>query len=63
MPRLLGGGGMPDLLVALISETYYVVIDWVLIVLVIALVIAVYWAIGQVIDACLGMWRDGKEEL
>ena len=54
---------MPDLLVALISETYYVVIDWVLIVLVIALVIAVYWAIGQVIDACLGMWRDGKEEL
>jgi len=53
---------MSDPLVALISDSYYIIIDWVLIVSVIALVIAVYWAIGKVIDACLGMWRDGKEE-
>jgi hypothetical protein len=62
--RVLDRGRMADsLVVALISEAYYIVIDWALIVAVIVLVIAVYWAIGQVIDACLGMWRSREDDL
>jgi len=38
------------------------VADWLLIAAVIALVIAVAWAIGQVIDACIGVWRGQEEE-
>lgn len=38
------------------------VADWILIAAVIGLVIAVAWAIGQVIDACIGVWRDGVDE-
>jgi hypothetical protein len=35
--------------------------DWLLITAVIGLVLAVFWAIGQVIDACIGVWRDGMD--
>ena len=38
------------------------VADWTLIGGVIVLVIAVYWMIGQIIDACLGVWRDGVDD-
>jgi type III secretory pathway component EscS len=39
-----------------------VVADWLLIAAVIGLVIAVFWAIGQVIDACIGVWRGEVDD-
>lgn len=45
------------------GQTVYLVIDWVLIVSVIALLIAVYWAIGQFIDNLMDYWRTRKDDL
>ena len=44
------------------GENVVIVIDWVLIVGVIALVIAVYWMIGKIIDNMLSFWRAHKED-
>jgi hypothetical protein len=62
VPGVLGAGRMADPLVALAGENIVIVIDWVLIVGVIALVIAVYWVIGRFIDNLLSFWRAHKED-
>jgi hypothetical protein len=36
--------------------------DWLTIIAVIALVIAVYWAVGNMIDGLLDFWRSRKDD-